>query len=198
MNTQIKPIVVTGSAAQVPKDVATQLGIEILPLKIFVNGKEYQDGIDISPGDLYLKMRSEVVEVKTAAPGVGQYYECFNRFADGGGREILCITLSSKLSSDYNAAVDAAEMIRADHRQCEVTVFDSLRAAAPQGQLTVEAARRLRAGESIQEIVRYLSEARYRSGLIAALDSLEYLARGGADRQSGLSGWQRAANRPDS
>ncbi len=120
MNTQIKPIVVTGSAAQVPKDVATQLGIEILPLKIFVNGKEYQDGIDISPGDLYLKMRSEVVEVKTAAPGVGQYYECFNRFADGGGREILCITLSSKLSSDYNAAVDAAEMIRADHRQCEV------------------------------------------------------------------------------
>ena len=60
-----------------------------------------------------------------------------------------------------------------------MTVFDSLRAAAPQGLLAVEAAKRLRAGETIEDVVQYLMDARHRSGLIAALDSLDYLAQGG-------------------
>ena len=42
--------VITGSAAQVPKETAEALGIDILPLLIYVDGKEYHDGIDISPG----------------------------------------------------------------------------------------------------------------------------------------------------
>jgi len=49
MNQHITSTVVTGSASQVPPDIAEQLGIEILPLKIYVNGKEYLDGIDLSP-----------------------------------------------------------------------------------------------------------------------------------------------------
>jgi DegV family protein with EDD domain len=179
MKTQNSPIVVTGSAAQVPPEIANQLGIVILPLVIVVEGKEYQDGIDLLPGELYQKMRTQKIEVKTAAPNVGQYYECFKRIIDQQECDVLCISLSGKLSSDYNAAVDAAKIIAGENPRNHVTVFDSLRAAAPQGLLAVEAAKKLRAGETMEDVIQYLMDARYRSGLIAALDSLDYLAQGG-------------------
>jgi DegV family protein with EDD domain len=179
MKTKNSPVVVTGSAAQVPPEIANQLGIVILPLTIMVEGKEYLDGIDLFPSDLYQKMRTQKIEVKTAAPNVGQYYECFKRIIDQQECDVLCISLSGKLSSDYNAAVDAAKMIADENPRNHVTVFDSLRAAAPQGFLAVEAAKKLRAGITIEEVVQYLMDARHRSGLIAALDSLDYLARGG-------------------
>ena len=173
------PIVVTGSAAQVPPDLANQLGIEILPLTIIVEGRAYLDGIDLFPGDLYQKMRTQMMEVKTAAHNIGQYYECFKRIIDQQERDVLCISLSGKLSSDYNAAVDAAKMISGENPRNKVTVFDSLRAAAPQGLLSIEAAKQLNAGEKIEDVVQYLMDARHKTGLIAALDSLDYLAQGG-------------------
>ena len=179
MKPQNTPVVVTGSAAQVPPEIARQLGIVILPLVIIVEGKEYLDGIDLFPGELYQKMRTQKIEVKTAAPNVGQYYACFKRIIDQQESDVLCISLSGKLSSDYTAAVDAAKMLSGEYPRNKVTVIDSLRAAAPQGLLAVEAAKRLRAGETIEDVVQYLMDARHRSGLIAALDSLDYLAQGG-------------------
>jgi DegV family protein with EDD domain len=179
MKPQNTPVVVTGSAAQVPPEIARQLGIVILPLVIIVEGKEYLDGIDLFPGELYQKMRTQKIEIKTAAPNVGQYYACFKRIIDQQESDVLCISLSGKLSSDYTAAVDAAKMLSGENPRNKVTVIDSLRAAAPQGLLAVEAAKRLRAGETIEDVVQYLMDARHRSGLIAALDSLDYLAQGG-------------------
>jgi DegV family protein with EDD domain len=179
MKPQNTPVVVTGSAAQVPPEIASQLSIVILPLTIIVEGKEYLDGIDIFPSELYQKMRTQKIEVKTAAPNVGQYYACFKRIIDQQESDVLCITLSRQLSSDYNAVIDAAKMLSGEYPRNKVTVFDSLRAAAPQGLLAVEAAKRLRAGETIEDVVQYLMDARHRSGLIAALDSLDYLAQGG-------------------
>lgn len=179
MKPQNTPVVVTGSAAQVPPEIASQLGIVILPLVIIVEGKEYLDGIDLFPGELYQKMRTQKIEIKTAAPSVGQYYACFKRIIDQQESDVLCISLSGKLSSDYTAAVDAAKMLSGEYPRNKVTVIVSLRAAAPQGLLAVEAAKRLRAGETIEDVVQYLMDARHRSGLIAALDSLDYLAQGG-------------------
>ena len=179
MKTQNPAVVVTGSVAQVPPEIASQLGMVILPLTINVAGKDYLDGIDIFPGELYQKMRTQKLEVKTAAPSVGQYYECFKRIIDQKGCDVLCITLSRQLSSDYNAAVVAAQMISNEHPMSKVIVFDSLLVAVPQGLLAIEAAKQLQAGLSLEEVVQYLTNARHRSGLLAALDSLDYLAQGG-------------------
>jgi len=179
MNQHITSTVVTGSAAQVPPDIAEQLGIEILPLKIYVNGKEYLDGIDLSPSDLYQKMRSDKLDVKTAAPSVGQYYECFKDILEQGERDILCITLSSKLSSDYLSAVNAADMAQEEFQTAKVIIYDSFAAAVPQGFLAIEAAQRLQRGESIDSVVNYLNTARQRTGFLAALDTLSYLSQGG-------------------
>jgi len=179
MSPSIPPTVVTGSAAQVPPEIARQLGIVNLPLGIYVNGKAYQDGVDLVPGELYHKMRNEKLDVKTAAPSVGEYYQCFKGIIHRGGQEILCLTISGRLSSDYSSANDAAQMIRAEFPDARVVVFDSLRAAVPQGLLAIEAAKKLNEGESLDKVVEFLTPARQRTTLIAALDTLKYLAQGG-------------------
>jgi len=179
MSPRIPPTVVTGSAAQVPPEIARQLGIVNLPLGIYVNGKAYRDGVDLVPGELYHKMRNEKLDVKTAAPSVGEYYQCFKGIIHRGGQEILCLTISGRLSSDYSSANDAAQMIRAEFPDARVVVFDSLRAAVPQGLLAIESAKKLNEGESLDKVVEFLTPARQRTTLIAALDTLKYLAQGG-------------------
>jgi DegV family protein with EDD domain len=175
----ISSTVITGSPAQIPTDIAADLGIEVLPFFIHVEGKEYLDGVTITPGEFYQKMRTTNLEARTAAPSVGQYYQLFERTLEVGTQEILCITLSNKLSSDYSSAVVAAEQIEAEFPNHRVVVFDSLSVAVPQGLLAIEAARRLNVGEPLDKVLEYITVARKRTGFIAALDSLDYLARGG-------------------
>ena len=178
--------VITGSCAQVPKEVAEELGIEVLPLIIYIDGKEYHDGIDFTPGELYQKMRVNQMEVKTAAPTVGQYYQAFIKSIEEGAKEILCVTLSSKLSADYSSAQNAANLVKTEYPDGNIIVFDSRRAAAPQGLLAIEAAERLNAGQPMEEVLAYLESAWQKSSLVAALDTLEYLNKGGRIGQAAI------------
>ena len=171
--------VVTGSVAQIPQEIAEELNIQVIPFIVYVNGEEHRDEIDIMPGELYKRMRTEQVEVKTAAPTVGDYYSSFKNLYETGIRKILCITLSNKLSSAYSAALNAANLIRSEISNLEVVVFDSLRAAVPQGFLVVEAAKKLNIGESFADVVAYVNTQWKKTGLKAALDTLQYLAQGG-------------------
>jgi len=179
MDPQNLPIVVTDSASQLVQADVLPFGIEVVPLEIYINGKEYLDGLEITPGELYKKMRTENPEVKTSDPGIGRFYSVFKKMIDRGRNEILCITISNKLSATYNAAVDAANMIQAEYSEKKVIVFDSLTAAVAQGFLALEAAKRLSTGESMEKVVRFLTLARERTGLIAAVETLKYLAQGG-------------------
>jgi DegV family protein with EDD domain len=174
-----KKMVLTGSTAQVPQNVAAKLGIEILPLRIYVNGTEYLDGIELTPDELYQKMRAEKIEVKTAAPTVGQYYESFKTSLDQGVQEILCLTLSSKLSADYSSSLNAANLLSQDYPDRKIIIFDSYCAAVPQGLLAISAAQRLNAGQSMDTVINYLETAKKKAGLIAVLETLDYLLLGG-------------------
>ncbi len=171
--------VVTGSVAQIPQEIAEELNIQVIPFIVYVNGEEHRDGIDITPGELYRRMRVEQVEVKTAAPSVGDYYSRFKNFYEAGIRKILCITLSNKLSSAYSAAVNAANLVQSETSGLEIVVFDSHRAAVPQGFLAIEAAKKINVGESFQDVVAYVNAEWKKTGLNAALDTLFYLAQGG-------------------
>jgi len=176
---QREAAIVTGSVGQVPQEIAEELKIHVIPFIVDVNGEEHRDGIDITPGELYRRMRVEQVEVKTAAPTVGDYYTSFKNLYESGIRKILCISLSNKLSSAYSAVVNAANLIREELSNLEVVVIDSLRVAVPQGFLAIEAAKKLNIGESFEDVVAYVNTQWIRTGLNVALDTLFYLAQGG-------------------
>lgn len=171
--------VVTGSVAQIPQEIAEELNIQVIPFIIYVNGEEHRDGVDLKPGELFNRMRTEQVDVKTAAPTVGDYYTNFKNLYERGIRKILCITLSNKLSSAYSAAINAASIIQTDFSDLKVVVIDCLRVVVPQGLLVIEAAKKIDAGESFDDVVAYVNAQWKKTGLYVALDTLSYIAKGG-------------------
>lgn len=171
--------VVTDSVAQVPTEIARELGITVLPFTVNIDGQPYRDGIDLKPTELYHRMRLEKILPTTAVASLGQYQRAFEIRLQSGAQAVLCVALSSKLSSGYNTATQAAAMVRNEFPDRQIVVLDSQQATISQGFVAIAAARAAASGKSLPEVQQAVEEAKRHSGFAATLETLEYLARGG-------------------
>jgi DegV family protein with EDD domain len=171
--------VVTDSVAQVPVEIAQQLDIAVIPFTVQICGKLYRDGLDLDLTELYSRMRLEKILPSTISPSPGEYLEVFRERLRAGFWVVQYTSLSSKLSSSYRNACLAADLLHEDYPQSKVEVFDSQTAASPEGFVAIAAARAAAQGKGLLEVQQAAREARRRSGLVATLETLEYLARGG-------------------
>ena len=174
-----KVTVITDSIAQVPTEVAQQLNIPIIPFTVNIGGKSYLDGIDLKPADLYRRMRIENILPTTTAASLGNYLESFRECLQAGASAILYVALSSKLSMGYNTACQAAEMVQKEFPDQPIGVFDSKQAATAEGFIAIAAAQAAASGKTLSEVQQVAQEVRRRVGLVATVETLEYLARGG-------------------
>ncbi|WP_324669854.1 DegV family protein [Geochorda subterranea] len=165
--------VVTDSVACIPPDVAGALGIEVVPIWIHLGGRSLRDGVDISPHELYRRLRAGELG-STSAPSPGDFLEAFRRLAERGASAILVITLPAELTAVHRSATLAAEM-----SPVPVEVVDSRTAAAAQGWVAIEAARALRGGADVASAIARAREVSRRSRLFAMVPELQYLRRGG-------------------
>ncbi len=157
-----------------------ELGITVVPMRLVLDGREYRDGIDITPPELYRRMRQEHIIPHTSSPSPGEYEEVFWQVLRRGADSVACLTLASRLSMGYNAARIAAENMQAACPQRTVVeVMDTRMATRAEGFVVVEAARAAAAGCSLEQVLAAARAARARVGLIAMVGTLEYLARGG-------------------
>ena len=178
-STSIRVTVVTDSVAQVPKDIAEQLDIHVIPYILILEGKQFQDGVDLAPQILYKRMRDEALDVKTSAPSVGHYYEAFLDLARAGSQSVLHVCLSSNLSAAFSSANAAARLVRQEFPDCEIWVVDSKMATASQGFIAIEAARLALDGATLNQVAARAIDVRDKVGFVATLETLEYLRRGG-------------------
>jgi len=117
--------IVTDSVAQVPAEIAQQFAISVIPFTVNINGQPYLDGIDLKPTELYRRMRLENILPSTTAASLGQYQQAFETRLQAGAQAVLYVALSSKLSSAYNTANQAAERVRDEFPDRLVEVLDS-------------------------------------------------------------------------
>ena len=171
--------VVTDSVAQVPAEIAQQLTISVIPFTVNINDQPYLDGIDLKPTELYRRMRHEKILPTTTAASLGQYQQAFEDCLNAGAQAVLCVVLSSRLSSGYSTASQAADLVRYEFPEHQVVVLDSLQATISQGFVAIAAARAAASGKTLPEVVRAAEEAKRHVGFAATLETLEYLARGG-------------------
>lgn len=171
--------IVTDSVAQVPPDMAQRLGIRVIPFVVSINGHDYLDGVDLSPLEMYSRMRLEKILPTTSAPPIGSYVEIFRGCLEEGAQDVVYVALGSGLSMAYSAAKKAADLVLADFSDRSIVVADTGLATIAQGFLAIEAAELVNEGASVPEVVARIEEGRQRVGFVAALDTLEYLARGG-------------------
>lgn len=168
--------IVTDSASDLPQDICDELGIEVVSLTIRFGDAEYVDRKELSTEDFWRKLEASSVLPETAAPSVGAFEETFRRLADDGADGIICINLSASLSATMQSAQVAAKALDG---LCPVAIVDSKSASMGIGNLVLHAAARASEGADLDTIVREVEERVGRQHLLAALDTLEYLRKGG-------------------
>lgn len=167
--------IVTDSTSDLTPEIASKLGITVVPLYVHFGSKVYQDGVDLTTEDFYQQLEQSNILPTTASPSPGNFSEVYDKLAKEAG-EILVITISSKLSASYKAAVEGKELMQ---RRCQVEVIDSQSAIAGLGLITVSAAKAAQAGGSLDEVTDVVRSSMRRVDFRIAFDTLEYLKRGG-------------------
>lgn len=168
--------VVTDSACDLPDDLIERDGIEVVPLTIRFGKEELVDRKELSTDEFWRRLADSNVLPETSAPSAGAFEAAFRRMIADGATGIVCINLSSKLSATMQSAQVAAQAVQAD---CPVVVVDSLMVSMGLGSLCLTAARRAADGDSLESIVANVTDRRNRSKLYGALDTLEFLKKGG-------------------
>ena len=165
--------IITDSASDISQFEAQKLGITVLPLKTLFGTEEYLDGVNLSHEEFYHKLiESDILPTTSQIPPY-DYEEAF-RAAVENGDDVVCITLSSKLSGCYQSAMIAAEEFPG-----RVMVVDSLNVAIGERCLIELALQARDTGKTSAQIAALLNEEKHNIHLVALLDTLEYLKKGG-------------------
>jgi DegV family protein with EDD domain len=167
--------VVTDSVADLPPQVAEELGITVVPLHVRFGEEVFRDGVDLTSEQFYERLRHSQLLPVTSVPAPIDYSGAYNKLAEETD-EILVITVTSKLSGTYDVAVQSVELMK---RKCRVEVVDSQWAVMAQGFLAIAAAKAAQAGAGLDELLDLVHRNTNRVDMRAAFDTLEYLRRGG-------------------
>ena len=147
--------------------------VKAVPLSVRFGDAEYQDGVTINPEQFYEMLVASEELPTTSQPTPALFEDAF-REAVEAGHEVVCITVSSRLSGTYQSATIAAEEFPG-----KVFVVDSRTAAIGSGILTEYALQLAAQGMEAEEMLQVLMEKRKQIRLYAIVDTLEYLKKGG-------------------
>lgn len=175
--------IVTDGAADLPVAWQTEYDIHVIPVNIHFGEKTYLQNVDLDNAGFYRLVDETHKVPKTSQPSPHQFVEFYNKIAEEGDT-ILSLHITAKLSGTYASAVVAGKELAG---KFNVYPVNSMTGSAGIGILCREARRLERAGKSIEEIIPALEQMRARSGVILALDTLEYA------RLSGRVGTLQAA-----
>ena len=167
-------VVVTDSSANVPAHLAQQLDIRVVPILLALNGRTFRDGLDVTAQQVYQWLRTSKYVPTTSAPSVGDFLRVYAAAAQEAS-DIVSIHLSPKLSATYKVAEAASQLVD----NARIRVIDSHTVAMGQGFVAVVAARAAAQGADLEEVVARAEQVSSKMNLLAVLDTLEYLHRGG-------------------
>ncbi len=161
------------SAADVIPSECEALGVTHLPLKVLFGETEYADSVNLSHADFYTKLTTDPNHPTTSQVTPAEFEDAYERLT-ANGDQVVVITISSKLSGTYQSAV-----IAAGDYEGKVFVVDSLNATVGERALLRYGLMLAAQGLSAPEIAVRLDEAKKRIRLVATVDTLEYLKKGG-------------------
>jgi len=149
-------------------------GFYFVPLNISLDGKHYQDGVELKPDDFYELLIHSGSFPQTSQPSPQQFADIFEEIK-AKGDEVICILLSSALSGTCQSAHLAKDMV--DYEG--IYIIDSLTATAMIKLIGNYAATLIKEGYSAKEIVTKIEAMKGKVKVAAGLDTLEYLYKGG-------------------
>jgi DegV family protein with EDD domain len=167
--------IVTDSGADIPQEIAKELGITVIPLYIYFGDKSYKDGVDIDKDELYKRLIEGPVHPTTTQPMPVDFKAVFETIARDGD-DIVSVHLSSKVSGTVNAAIQGKEMAST---KTSIEVVDSYGVSMATGLVAMAAARTAKAGGTVSQVVTEAKKTVDQLKLMGLLDTLKYLLAGG-------------------
>jgi DegV family protein with EDD domain len=141
-------------------------------------GKIYRDWVDITPSEAYKLFLADPDSFNTSAASPEDCLLAF-REASKNADDILYVTVSAKLSTMYNAALDAREMAKKELPETSIEIIDSLTATPAEGMVALAAARAAKEGKSFAEVIITAEEIRDKVNAIVFLDTIRHVYRSG-------------------
>lgn len=166
--------IISDSACDMDLETIKKLNVNLVHLKIAFGTEEYLDGKNMSHHEFFEKLIETDELPVTSQITPFEYEECFNECLDENDEAVL-ISISSKLSGCYQNALMSAD----NYDKNKIYVVDSLNASLGQYALVLLAVRLRDEGKSAKEIKTILDEEKKKIRLIALIDTLEYLEKGG-------------------
>jgi DegV family protein with EDD domain len=168
--------IVTDSASDLSPEAAAQAGIRVVPLFVSFGAETFRPGVSLTTDEFWSRMTApDAPFPTTAAASPGDFSQAFGAAFDEGADAIVCVTVSGDLSGTLKSALLAKEQM-ADR---EIRVVDSRSASMGHGMLAQIGARMAAEGASAEAIEAAMNETKGRIIIFLALDTLEYLKRGG-------------------
>ena len=167
--------ILTDSASDILPAEAEQLGVTVIPLNVTLeDGTVLRDGIDKTPSEYYALLK-ECHKLPTTSQPSPELFERFYQDAAAAGDEVLGIFLSHELSGTWQCARLAADLVNVDN----VLFVDSANVCLGEGLLVRLAVQLRAAGKTLVQIATDLEHAKEHLHLVAAIDDLKYLRKGG-------------------
>lgn len=181
-----KVAIMTDSSCCIPEELVREYDIYVLPLLMIYKGESYRDGIDMTAGEVYRIMRKREELPTTSIPSAGDFLEAYRQLSEKA-ESILCVTLSAQYSKTFDTALLAKEMAKDEIPNTAIEIIDSRSAAGSLGFIVLEAAKAAKEGANLNQAAEAARNMMRRINLIAMLDTLYYLVRGG--RVGKASAW---------
>jgi DegV family protein with EDD domain len=179
---------VTDSTSYLPAELVERHGIEVVPLYVVFGGDRTVPEVEITDYEAFFEeLRGADAPPTTSQPSVGDFTAAFEPLL-ADGREVVSIHISGALSGTLEAARQAKEALERDGKGGErIEVVDSNTAAGGLGFMVLAAAKAAADGAGAREVAEHVAEARRELKIWFAIDTLEFLRRGG--RIGAASAW---------
>lgn len=166
--------IVTDSTCDIPEDLISQYGITIVPQYIIWGEKQYKDRVDLSPFEFYQRLEKDKIRPTTSQASVNDFKKVFEDLNNKGITEIIVLTVSSAMSGTFQMAKNAAKLV-----DFPVSVVDSKGPTMTLGWQVLAAARACEMGADVSTILKKIDQVRQRLVQFVAMNTLEYLQKGG-------------------
>jgi DegV family protein with EDD domain len=169
-----KLVIVTDSTVYLPDEITKQYGIVVAPQVLIWGNETFEDGVDIQPDEFYSRLKTATVMPTTSQVTIPYFQKIFGEYLDKE-YEILAILISAKLSGTIDSALQARDLLP----KAPIEIVDSNSTAMAMGFQILTVARAAEQGASLSECKALAEKAREYTGVIFAVDTLEFLHRGG-------------------
>jgi DegV family protein with EDD domain len=169
-----KIAILTDSTANLSEKWIKQYDVHVIPLKIHWGNETFLDGIDITPGEFYARLSRSKSLPTTSQPTIQDFLQIFESLADQSDGIIVLL-----ISSGISGTVASAQAAARQFTRVPVEIIDTHITSIGQVLILLAAARAAEQGKSLQEVKRAADEVANRLHVFFAVDTLEYLYRGG-------------------